>query len=253
MSQTGSLIDTLKRVLRMRGITYRAIATELAMSEASIKRLFSNRRISLDRLEKICDLASISLTDLVKQMDLEMRSVDELSEEQERKITTDPALLLVTFLVVSGWQFDEILRHYTFTHQQLIQHLAALDRIRLIELLPNNRFYLLISPHFGWRKNGPIQNFFTENLQRDFLNSRFTGENEALLFLTAMLTNGSRSILKKRLEDLAREFNELNLKDQKLPLEQRQLTSLILAARPWRVPIFEKYVQPTPGSSSMRK
>ncbi len=244
MSQTAALLDTLKRLLRMRGITYRSIATELEMSEASIKRLFSSRRISLDRLEKICELASISLADLAKQMDLEMRSVDELSEEQERKITADPELLLVTFLVVSGWRFDEILRYYTFSSNQLVRHLATLDRIKLIELLPNNRFYLRISPHFGWRKNGPIQTFFSKHLQRDFFESRFTGDDEALLFLTAMLTRGSRSILKKRLEDLAREFNELNLKDQKLPLEQRQLTSLILALRPWKVPMFEKFVQP---------
>jgi transcriptional regulator with XRE-family HTH domain len=253
MSQTGSLIDTLKRALRMRGITYRNIAVELGMSEANIKRLFSNRRISLDRLEKICELASISFVDLVKQMDLEMRSVDELSEEQERKITADPGLLLVTFLVVSGWQFDEILRNYKFTLPQLVRHLATLDRIKLIELLPNNRFYLLISPHFGWRKNGPIQTFFTENLQRDFLNSRFTAEDESLLFLTSMITKGSRSILKKQLEDLAREFNELNLKDQKVPLEQRQLTSLILALRPWRVPIFEKFVNFASGTSVKQK
>ncbi len=244
MSQTAALLDTLKRVLRMRGITYRTIAAELEMSEASIKRLFSSRRISLDRLERICELASISLADLAKQMDLEMRSVDELSEEQERKITADPELLLVTFLVVSGWRFNEILHYYTLTPPQLIKHLATLDRIKLIELLPNNRFYLRISPHFGWRKNGPIQTFFSKNLQRDFLESRFTGEDEALLFPTSMLTRGSRSILRKRLEDLAREFNELNLKDQKLPLEQRQLTSLILALRPWKVPMFEKFVLP---------
>ncbi len=246
MSQSELLIDTLKRVLRMRGITYRNLADELAMSEASIKRLFSTKHVSLERLEKICEVAQIGLADLVKQMDMDMRTVDELSEEQEQEITADHGLLLATFLVINGWQFDEILEHYTFTQHQLVHHLATLDRLRLIELLPNNRFYLLISPHFAWRKNGPIQKFFTKNLQRDFLNSRFAGEDELLLFPTAMLTNSSRNILKRRLEDLAKEFNELKLKDKGLPLEQRHLTSLILAVRPWRALIFEQFLQPTP-------
>ncbi len=57
-----------------------------------------------------------------------------------------------------------------------------------------------------------------------------------------MLTTGPRNILKKRLEDLVKEFNELKLKDKGLPLEQRHLTSLILAVRPWRVPIFERFL-----------
>ncbi|MCP3670104.1 MAG: helix-turn-helix transcriptional regulator [Gammaproteobacteria bacterium] len=246
MSQTESLINTLKRMLRMRGITYRNLAEELAMSEASIKRLFSTKHVSLERMERICEVAQISLADLVKQMDMDMRTVDELSEEQEQEITADHGLLLATFLVINGWQFSEMLEHYTFTQHQLVHHLATLDRLRLIELLPKNRFYLLISPHFAWRKNGPIQKFFSENLQRDFLNSRFTSEDELLLFPTAMLTTASRNILKQRLEDLAKEFNELKLKDKGLPLEQRQLTSLILAVRPWRVPIFEKYLRSTP-------
>jgi len=216
------------------------------MSEASIKRLFSTKHVSLERLERICEVAQIGLTDLVKQMDMDMRTVDELSEGQEQEITADHGLLLVTFLVVNGWQYSEILEHYTFTQHQLVHHLATLDRLRMIELLPNNRFYLLITPHFAWRKNGPIQKFFSENLQHDFLNSRFTSEDELLLFPTAMLTTASRNILKQRLEDLAKEFNELKLKDKTLLLEQRQLTSLILAVRPWRVPIFERYLQGTP-------
>lgn len=242
MSQTNALLATLKRALRMRGITYRQLAETLEMSEASIKRLFSTKNVSLERLEKICEQAQISLFDLVTQMDLEMRTIDELSEQQEQQITADPGLLLVTFLVINGWKFDEILRRYTFSDHQLIQHLATLDHIKLIELLPNNRFSLMVSPHFGWRKNGPIQKLFSEKLQKDFLDSRFIGEDEALLFPTAMLTTGSRNILKKRLEDLAKEFNELNQKDRQAPLEQKNLTSLILAVRPWKAALIENYI-----------
>ncbi|QKQ27496.1 hypothetical protein [Candidatus Reidiella endopervernicosa] len=43
MSQTNALLATLKRALRMRGITYRQLAETLEMSEASIKRLFSKK------------------------------------------------------------------------------------------------------------------------------------------------------------------------------------------------------------------
>ncbi|QKQ27497.1 hypothetical protein [Candidatus Reidiella endopervernicosa] len=95
-----------------------------------------------------------------------MRTIDELSEQQEQQITADPGLLLVTFLVINGWKFDEILRRYTFSDHQLIQHLATLDHIKLIELLPNNRFSLMVSPHFGWRKTALSRSCSVKNYRR---------------------------------------------------------------------------------------
>ena len=243
MSQSEALIDTLKRILRMHGLTYRKLAEESAMSESTIKRMFSTGNISLKRLEKICELAQVSVAELVEQMDLEMRTVHQLSEDQENEITSDHGLLLVTFLVINGWKYDEILNTYSYTPHQLVKYLATLDRIKLIELLPRNRFHLLVSPHFGWRRNGPIQRFFVEKIQRDFLGSQFTGETESLLFLSGMLTVNSRSLLNRRLEDVAKEFNELNRKDRQLPLEHRQFTSLIMALRPWRASLFKRYLR----------
>jgi len=227
----------------MHGLTYRKLAKELAMSESNIKRMFSTGNVSLKRLEKICELAQVSVVELVGQMDLEMRTVHQLTEEQENEITSDNGLLLVTFLVINGWKYDEILNAYSYTPHQLVRYLATLDRIKLIELLPKNRFHLLVSPRFGWRRNGPIQRFFVEKIQRDFLDSQFTGETESLLFLSGMLTPSSRSVLSKRLEDVAKEFNELNRKDSQLLQADRQFTSLIMALRPWRASLFKRYMQ----------
>ena len=49
MSQTSSLIETLKKYLKARGITYRMLAEEMGLSEASVKRLFSKHGFSLQR------------------------------------------------------------------------------------------------------------------------------------------------------------------------------------------------------------
>ncbi len=244
MSQTIALLDTLKRILRMRGITYRRLADELAVSEASVKRLFSTGKVPLERLERICDVAGVSLVDLARQMEDRMRSTERLSEAQEREITQDPALLLVTFLVINGLDFADILHHYDFSEPQLIGYLATLDRLCLIELLPNNRFLLRISPHFAWHQDGPIHRFFRQHLQGDFLDSRFAGQGEGLRFLSAMLTAESRAVLCKRMEELEREFNELQLRDKQLSFEQRQLSSLILAVRPWQSELFSRYLRP---------
>jgi len=241
MAQQPALIDTLKRVLKMRGITYRILADELGMSEASVKRMFSIKSFSLERLEQVCDIAGTSFVELVKQMDNEVRSLVELSEKQEQQLVADAGLLLVAFLIINGHSYQEIEQYYLFKKHELIKYLTTLDKIKLIELLPNNRFHLLISANFMWRKNGPIQRFFTNNLQQDFLNSRFKGKEETLVFLSGGLSSASRSILLKKIEDLCREFNQCNHEDMPRPMEQRHLTSMIVALRPWVPGVFQTY------------
>ena len=55
MSELDQLIATLKRQLKARGMTYRDLAGELGLSEASVKRLFASGSFSLERLLQIRD------------------------------------------------------------------------------------------------------------------------------------------------------------------------------------------------------
>ena len=54
MPQTAALVDALKRELRTRKLTYAQVATHLAMSEASVKRMFSRNEFTLERIDAIC-------------------------------------------------------------------------------------------------------------------------------------------------------------------------------------------------------
>ena len=54
MAVSVDLIDALKRCLRAQELTYRELAARIRMSEAAVKRMFSRRAMSLQRLEQIC-------------------------------------------------------------------------------------------------------------------------------------------------------------------------------------------------------
>jgi len=68
MAQTSQLIDTLKKLLKRQGKTYADVAERLELSEASVKRLFSEKNVSLTRLDSICSLLDIEISDLVREM-----------------------------------------------------------------------------------------------------------------------------------------------------------------------------------------
>lgn len=234
MGQTSILIRTLKRVLKARGLTYRRVAEALGLSEASVKRMFSEENLSLARLDQICQFMGMDIADLVAEMESEAHKLNSLTEDQELELVSDGKLLLVAFLVVSGWKAEDILAHLDLPLAEVIRCLTRMDRLGMIELQSENRIKLRISPNFAWRRNGPIQRFFTANFLEDFLQSSFDRRHEHLAFLSGMLSRNSISALRQKMEKLIGEFNELHAEDQRLPLAHRQGYSAILAMRPWR-------------------
>ena len=241
MAQTEALIATLKKALKLHGLTYRNVAKALDLSEASVKRLFSQPSFSLARVDKLCSMMGMEITDLVEMMEVERGRISELTELQEEELVSDTKLLLVAFLAINGWTYREILEYYTLRDSELIRCLTRLDRLKLIELLPKNRIKLRISPNFAWRKNGPIREFFNGHMREDFLKSRFEAEDEAFLFLSGMLSRSSNAVLQKKFEQLEAEFDELNRHDRRLPIAQRFGSSMVLALRPWRPAAFERF------------
>lgn len=243
MAQSQSLIHSLKKALKAHGLVYRDVAEGLGLSEASVKRLFAEQNFSLQRLEQICQLLGMEISDLVKQMESQERHLSELSEAQEQELVADIRLLLVAYLAINGHKFEEITELYDLTETDTIRYLAKLDRIKIIELLPNNRIRLRISPKFSWRRNGPIQRFFTEHLQEDFLKSRFDNTEELFQFPSGMLSRASCELFRRRILQLIQEFHALIEQDRDLPLNERFVYSLLLAFRPWKPDAFEELLR----------
>ena len=240
MAQTLQLIDTLKKALKAHGLTYADVATHLQLSEASVKRLFSEKSFSLKRLEEICQLMDLEISDLVQMMNERAgaSAISALSIEQEKEIAGDLELLLVTVCVLNRWTLEEIVEYFHLSETQCIKHLAKLDRLKMIELLPKNRVKLLIARNFKWQDNGPIQRFFLEKIEAEFFATRFEREHERLIVINGMLAETSNAVFQRKMEHLAREFDELNDDDARLPLGERQGTTVVLAMRPWNFGLF---------------
>ncbi|MES9834085.1 MAG: helix-turn-helix transcriptional regulator [Candidatus Thiodiazotropha sp. LLP2] len=240
MSQVVALIKTLKQELRAKRVTYRDIADRLVLSENSVKRLFAEKSFSVSRLEKVCELIDLELSDLMQKMVEGRERITMLSEDQEREMVGNTKLLLVAICIFNYWRFDQIIEEYDLTEPELIQLLAKLDRLRIIDLLPLNRFKLVVDKSFTWRTNGPIQKFFQRYAQPEFLNAKFLQEDEALIFNNGVLSESSRIAMLRQLKKVTGEFYRLHEQDAALPLTQRQGTSLMLALRPWDFSVFRE-------------
>lgn len=238
MSQIPGLLNTLKSELRARGVTYAQVAQQLDLSESSVKRQFSQSRISLERLEQICHLIGLEISDLVQRSGEQRKRISMLTQEQEAEVAGDPRLLLVATCVLNQWTYEEILYFYELTEHECVQLLAKLDRLEIIELMPLNRVKVSVASDFRWLPGGPIQQFFLREVQPDFLQSHFTGAGEKLLFRSGMLSRATNATMLKKMDHLMAEFNDLHEEDRGLPLDERFGTSLLIALRPWEFSYF---------------
>ncbi len=239
MPQTASVIKTLKSALRSQGKTYMDVAEALNLSEPSIKRMFAEEHITLKRLDKICEMLDMEISELMLMMENSDDLISQLTEKQEQDIVSDIKLFLVAVCCLNRWSFNEICNTYDISEKSLKQYLKRLENLKILKLQSGNRIKVLVSRNFSWLSDGPIQRFFNQKIQNEFFDSKFDHQCEKLNVITGMISVSSNAMLQKRIERLANEFSDLEKEDAKLPIGKREGTTLVVAIRPWELKSFE--------------
>src|SRR5689334_19927344 len=233
--QTAGLVEALKKLLKARGTTYRELAKALGLSEPSIKRLFSDRSFTLQRLEQICGVLEIDFFELAKLARGAAATVDEMSIEQEKVLAADSKLLGVFYLVFNDWQPDDIYERYVLTRPELLKLLLRLEKLGLVELLPGDKVRLKVPKSLRLRREGPIRRTHGRHVVASFLQADFAAAGGLFRFEIRELSKASFVTMQRRLERVAAEFNELAELDSYLPSDQRETIGMALGTRPWVV------------------
>ncbi len=234
MNQTAHLLETLKQYLKAKGLTYARLAEEMKLSQVSVKRLFSKQSVSLSRLEEICRILNLDLYELV-YMDKERRqgAVKQMTTEQEQVLFDDKKLLIFLYFLINGWSVSRIVQEYDYSEAEAVRNLVKLEGLGMLELHPNNRVRMLISNKVFSHPAGPFFRTFHEHFIKDFMDNPFGLPNERYVFSPGQFSESSLKIIRKKIDNLILEFNELADMDASLPLENRRSTGLFIGFRSW--------------------
>lgn len=238
MTEVEQLLAALKRELRVRRMTYKDVGKALAISEPTVKRLFSTGRFTLNRLAQLTSVLGLTLAEVMQGVRAGEPALSALTVAQEAELVSDPRLLLVAVCALNNWPVAEIFATYRLSEAECVQRLLRLDRMRLIDLLPGNRVRLNVARNFDWLPHGPIRQFFMEHGQRDFLHAHFDGVGEMHVFAHGMLTRAAADEFHLLLRRLRVQFDELHRESLAQPLAQRHGTGLLLAVREWELGRF---------------
>ncbi len=233
MTTSARLIDTIKRELKARGITYKGLADRLELSESAVKHMFSTGNFSLRRLDDICGVLELGISDLVDISETHEQRIEAISEEQELEIMSDMRLLLVAYCLLNYWSFDEIIERYDITPEQGVRYLRKLDRMGFIDLQPGDRVRLLLANNFSWRKNGAIERFFRSRVQDEFFDHDFQDDESYRVVKNGMLTRKSMLQLIEKLNATGDLFDDTTWQERKLSADERKGTTMVLAIRHW--------------------
>jgi AcrR family transcriptional regulator len=241
MGERSLIVAELKRALRRRGLTYSDVARALHVSTATVKRLFSKGEFSLERVDTICELVGTSLAAVLEQAHEQAAPTAQLTLAQEREIVADNKLLFITWLVVvNRTPIEEIVRCYRFTEREVLKYFIRLDRLKVIELQPQNRARVLVSRQFSWRAGGPVQKYIHDRLLREFFANHFSNTEEEFVFHGGPISNETLTRLKRTLRAAARDCVELMQRDR-TPFASSQGAAFVLALRPWTYSGFAEF------------
>src|SRR5688572_1073045 len=112
MRQSSLLVHTLKRYLKLKGVTYKELARKLGQSESNIKRTFSQEALSLKGLEAICEAMGIELLELARMSRPVQETAESFTKAQEEILAKAPELFAFFYLILSGLSVPEITRRY---------------------------------------------------------------------------------------------------------------------------------------------
>jgi DNA-binding Xre family transcriptional regulator len=234
------IMASLKAVMKSRQMTYRDLAQQIRLSEASVKRIFSRGTLTLARLEQICQALEIGMSEVVRLAgDQSAGTPEPLTLEQENALAADPNLLACFYLLANGRTGRDVSTQLAIDERAVRRLMVRLDALRLIELRSKLRARTRAASVIAWRPDGPLRRLYENQIRQEFLQATFARPGEALHFLSAELSDASCKILLRKLERMAGEFRDLAELDRTVPPKDKRPMAALLAVRPWVFSMFK--------------
>jgi len=240
MTEVAQLVATLKRQLKAQALTYSDVAGVLGLSEASVKRLFSSGRFTVERVAQVSQLLGFTLAELLQESAASAPRLQTLTQAQEAQLVSDQKLLLVAVCAFNQWSVPDMVATYRMTKAECLKRLLVLDHMGILQLLPGDRIRLLVARNFDWLPNGPIGQFFLKQGIGDFLNSRFEDADESIDFAHAMLTAAAHAEMQTEVRRLRSKLNALHQESTAAPMARKQGVGMLVAMRNWEPKGFKE-------------
>ncbi len=239
------LFETLKKLLKERGLAYADVAKLTGQSTANVKRIFSQGRCSLDQLATLCQSLDLSLEDLVTISGRAAVPTQRLSADQEAFLAKN--LDYFAFYRQLGFakgNVAELRRQSGLSEASARKYLRKLEELKLLERDRDDRAKL---PHgyIDAAPGGPlalaIRRAWTLRLVADVVENG--GDGREMRVLSTRLAEVHRENLERELGALLDRYREIGYWDQRGASPSLRETTLVVALAPYRLGSRERIAE----------
>lgn len=164
------LLQSLKQLLRERGITYPQLAKQLRVSLPTIKRMLNKPSLPLDRLLEICRFTGIELQDLIERAQTDRPRHTEYTAEQDELFHRLPCMLgYFSELFYKRRRPSEIARQHGLSKHSTDIYLSQLEKVGLLQRQPNSRVKFLVSPPLGFGPGSKVLRHLHRQFMKDII------------------------------------------------------------------------------------
>jgi transcriptional regulator with XRE-family HTH domain len=224
------LIESLKLHLKAQGLRQSDIAARLGVGLATVKRWLAGDGLTTRRLEDLCELANVSLFDLVESVGrTHSARQTQFTPTQERALGRDGRLFFIFFSLLNGWPPGDCERELGISHQTMQAQLESLARLGLIDLLAGGRMRVLTTRTVAWRKDGPLAKYF--EARKSFLDVE---RADVALSMSdfVRLTDAGVAQVRRLTDELRREIHRIAQTDRQDSALERTWYGMLFFARP---------------------
>ncbi len=172
-SQLYAIIETLKTLLKRKGLKYVDLAQKLGVSVTTVKRIFSEKELGVGRLMEICDVLGIRFFDLVELARNDCFPEVYLTDEQEEFFAESLESFEIFQLIHRGWDFSRIRDKLGIDKVAWQKVTRDLDRLGLIDRLENERVTPRSPGIIRLKTKGPLARVVHKDQHKDFLEQTF--------------------------------------------------------------------------------
>jgi AcrR family transcriptional regulator len=227
---TRAILAELRMELRRRRLTAKAIAEALGVAEPTVRRWFRGEGLLLERLEDLCDLAGLSLRDLIGA--LPDRGATSFTLAQERVLAADRALAFLFFSILNGSQPELFEREFRMPHARVDSYVQRLIRLGLVERAASGRVRALTTRNVGWRPGGPLAAAFERTVKHFVLSMDFGAKDAAYVSDMVRLSPAGQAQAHAMFAALRTQIHKLAEADRAAHLEPYEWCAVFMLVRP---------------------
>jgi transcriptional regulator with XRE-family HTH domain len=210
------IIQTLKRDLKAKGITYKDVAAYLKMTEAGVKKLLSKEDISFNKLKLLCDLLQISPNDLLNSLDEFETETHTFTEKQVNFFLNNRHYFHFFMKLAYEQKNPRIIQaEYKLSARSLNSYLKKLEELGLIKRHPFDRTQIVGGIPLAVKTNGTELEFFKYEIAFDQLQIMKEKRSDSLSGAGFFLTDSEKEQFLGKLLGLVIDFSTTSRSNRK--------------------------------------